>query len=800
MFAALAVLVVSDEALAQRVEESRPMQLFEEARPLVAVGERMLDRGDEAEGKERLRRAKAKLDEALRREPGFVKAAELLGRVLLRLDDHEAAVTVLTKTLEVEPSASRVRYLLGVHLFRLGKGDEGARALERVVGDGDAGFDVHYLLMGHYYRRRKNTKALGHADAYLKSRPKDAAVHGLVGNIHLREGRTLAAIAAFRRVLEIDPDNVPVRVNLGTVFHKQGDHAEAAAIFESVLERRPGLALVHFNLGSSYLSLTRWEDAAKAFEAFIVLEPKHAGAHFFAGLARSRLNQERRALAHLLDAARLDPKDARPHYLIARLALRKSDYDAAYRHALAATKIAPKDGRFARLAGYVARRRNDTAAAIQHLERGTDLLPRDVAMRAELGRARLAAGDTDGGIDDLEAARALDRGSAKPSRRVLAWLPAARVQRGVDRVRRGDLKAAEADFSRALEIDPAARQASWNLALLLDLTDRATDALRVARAALQASPADPDLHLLAAWLLVRADEIERAQHAVQRAAGATEVGLRWLVQGAIHGHFGEFDAAVDAFVRAKELGADPGPALTSARLDRAADLLRKGRVEAALGGLERIDARLVPELERVRAGLTIAGLLARRGNDAAIGPLLDRLTSGPTPKGWGLESLARDRRLLRGYVDYRQGRERQAVERLEAHAKAHPDDARAKRLAAVVLSELAEREYAARRWHEAELLVERALAHWDDPRLVHNLACVRYSKGDHDRAAKAFERLNDDGAVAEAALNLGLYLDDVKGAVGRPVALYRKYLRQGSLATEIARRRIARKERIFGAK
>ena len=83
-------------------------------------------------------------------------------------------------------------------------------------------------------------------------------------------------------------------------------------------------------------------------------------------------------------------------------------------------------------------------------------------------------------------------------------------------------------------------------------------------------------------------------------------------------------------------------------------------------------------------------------------------------------------------------------------------------------------------------------------RLKHNLVCVRYSRGEHVEAFRVFTALHKDGGIPEATLNLGLYLDDVMGQSSRALSLYQNYLEHGGIASEVARRRIRRKERIFG--
>ena len=791
--ALLLALGWSATARADRVPGTETLRLYEEGRRLTADARRIRDGGDGAEARELFEKARGELAEALKRDPAFTRAAVALGEALLELDRSAEAVEPLEKALLVAPNDPSIKQLLGIHLFRLRKVERGTRLLEEVSRELPGRFDVHYLLAGQYYKDGRDEDALRHAKAYLDVRGGDAAVHGMVGNIHLRKGRLEDAVRSFRRVLEIDPQNVPVRVNLGNVFYQLKDYAKAIDAYERVVQKQPDLALLHYNLGSSYYALGRFEEAARRFVAFVRLEPNHAAGHYYGGAALARLRRDEEAIPLLARATALDPKDPWAPYTLARIARRRGELGEAQTAVAQALSRQPDSERILLLAGVIARQRGDTSSAVRLLLRASTMAPRSALVRAELGYARVLAGLTDTGIDDLEAARTLD--GKEP--RVLLWLPVARTRRAVASLGAGETAAAEADLRRALEIQPGLGDAAYDLALLRDAQGDSKGGILVVQAALNRSPSDPNLHLAAAWLLVRLGRADSAQGELQRAQGAADAGLRWLVQAAVHGAFGEFDAAIAAFKEAKDRGVDAGPAVAMARLDRAASLLGRGQAAAAASELRRMGGQLDPPEARVRAALLALALLTLDSGHAEAPELLAAVASGPAPQGWGIEAIHRDADLLSGYVRYRLGQGERALEALERHVAAEPDDRVGRRLLAVVLADLAERDHAARRYAAAAKKAERALGLTDeDSRLRHNLACIRYGQGEHAEAAATFRALLD--GVPEARLNLALYLDDVAGRGSEALAHYRRYVAANGLAAEVARRRIERKERIFG--
>ena len=791
---ALAVMSIASTASADRVAPAELVRLHDQAVAWVAEAARLGDaRPDEAAALRE--RARETLNRALRSDPAFARAAVTLGELLLELRRHDDAIRSLSRSLEAAPRHVGLKRILGIHLYRARRFERAERLLEEVAEADQGGFDVLYLLAGHYYRTSRPERALRHALAFLELRPDDVQVHGMVGNIYVRSGRLDLGVRAFRRVLKLDPQNVAVRVNLGNVLYRLGKHEEAIEIFQRVLAASPGLALVRYNLGSALFAQQRWAEALQQLLAFIDLEPSSARGHYLAGACLVELGRSEEAIPLLSRATTLDEQDARAPYLLARIALGRGDLRTAATFVTTALGRRPDGGHIRLLAGQVARHRKAYGEAIQQLERAVGLLPRSAEARAELGFSRILAGAVDEGIGDLESARTLD--ATEP--RVLAWLPVARTRRAVRRLYAGDPVAAEVDLRRALEIRPDLADAAWNLALLRDALGDPASGVRVVQTALHHRPDDPNLRLLGAYLLVRIDEMDTAQAELQRSSGATDVGMRFVVQGALHGHFGEYDAAIAAFEHARENGWDAGAALHLARLDRAAALIRRGRTARAVSELQALTEQLAPALARVRAGLLAAALLAADTELERIEGLLSVVAAGPVEAGWGLRRLRRDADLLIGYARYRLGSLRKARIHLQAHLERHADDPRGRRLLASVLQDLAESDYSGRRYQDAEALARRAaeLAPTDE-HATHNLACVLYSRGDHVDAVRRFRMLRGTAGLPEATLNLALYLDDVEGKSQAALPLYRDYLSRPGIAHEIARRRVERKERIFG--
>ena len=795
MIALTLTLLLCGSALAQRIKAPEHLRLYQEAQTHRLNAERFAKNKSTKEAAEQRAKARVKLLRAVKLAPDFINAIEALSGVLNAMKRHKEAVTILKKALKTSPSALALKNELGIHLFRLGRHDEGEKKLLEVTRKSKRFLTAHYTLAAHYYRTEEWAKALPHAQAYIKKRPNKIVMRGLLGNLALRLNKLELALRSFKTVLRLDKTNIAVQVNLGSVFFKLKDYKQAIKQFNAILKARPEIGLVHNNLGNCYFELKDWRAAADHYLSFIQVEPSNARGHYRAGISLHKLKEKEEALRLLTRAAELDPKDPWALYKMAQITMLDKRLSQAERFAAQAERRRPQDSRILILGGQIARRRKNFGKAIQVFERALEIDTRNAEIYAELGYARILSGQINPGILTLEKGFSLGPKNIK----IKQWLPTSLIHRAISQLQGGALKGAEKDLRRALVINPAQIDAAWNLVFLLDLSKRTKEAFQVVSSALKRAPKNPDLHLVLALLFVRRNEVSKAQKALMLAKGANDVALRWLVQGAIHAIFGEYDPAISAFAEAKKRGLEQGEALYAIQLSHAAHLISKAHYRAAANLLKRLRAPINPKHEPVRAALLAITYLNMQVGFEQIPALLKRVRRNLSNSHWGLKLFNRDIELIAGYTHYRLGNEQKAQKHLELHLKKHSTDNRGKRLLASVLGELAERDYVAHRYAIAAHRIRLALHLMPNvKRLKHNLACVRYSRGEHVEASRVFSALREDREIPEAALNLGLYLDDVMGQGNRALSLYQEYLKHGGIASEVARRRIRRKERIFG--
>ncbi|XP_013187086.2 protein O-mannosyl-transferase TMTC2 [Amyelois transitella] len=93
--------------------------------------------------------------------------------------------------------------------------------------------------------------------------------YGNLGSILISQGRLAEAQVAFEKALYHRPNMADVHYNLGIVLQSQKRYNEAIKSFNNAINYRPSMALAYVNMGVSLVAEGRLEDAAKILRAGI---------------------------------------------------------------------------------------------------------------------------------------------------------------------------------------------------------------------------------------------------------------------------------------------------------------------------------------------------------------------------------------------------------------------------------------------------------------------------------------------------------------------------------------------------
>jgi tetratricopeptide (TPR) repeat protein len=227
--------------------------------------------------------ARNEAEKALRRSPGNLRAALILGKSLLFLGEPEKAASLYEQLSEHFPKDNEIRFNLALAYRSMGKNREASRNLEQILSENpdftpaltaltsilvsEQQFDravrrvdqqIHAspenpdyrLLMAHLLSEYANApeKALAHLNKARQFSRAGPRLYQMTADILVRSGKIDAAIAEYRELTAKEPDSAEAHMALGALLDEKGEHGAAKAAYSRALEIRPDFAAAANNL------------------------------------------------------------------------------------------------------------------------------------------------------------------------------------------------------------------------------------------------------------------------------------------------------------------------------------------------------------------------------------------------------------------------------------------------------------------------------------------------------------------------------------------------------------------------
>lgn len=313
-------------------------------------------------------------------------------------------------------------------------------------------------------------------------------------NQHLREQRPQLAIPVLRQIVSLDPNNVNAQANLGVLLHFQNQYKEAIPHLQAALRRQADLWRIQALLG---IAEKRTGDANQAQadleQSFSHLDMDKIGIQV--GLELIEIHgaaaQFDKALAVAAKLGQLAPND--PQVLLATYQIARQTMDQALLNIMLAAPDSAESHMI--MASELAREGNPTKAVAEY-RAAIQLNPSLPGVHFQL--AELLRTSTDPAMS-VQAEAEYQAALKANAYDALSWR-----QLGGVRNAKGDFKAAEESYKRALALQPNDAEAKTGLAIVLISTNRADEALTLLESALKDDPTNITAHFRLSGLYRRA--------------------------------------------------------------------------------------------------------------------------------------------------------------------------------------------------------------------------------------------------------------------------------------------------------
>jgi len=496
-------------AIASAPDESAPVSIYAQA----------LNRHGDREAAERYFRQLIEMEPSVSNQTGF---AAFLSQDQTRDDETERMFLEATRLAEGKEQVV-VHQNMASFYFQRERFDEATAYLERVIPAVENPVPLIYLLARLHAAQGDSEKADALIQEATQIDPADPIPYLTLSGHLGRQGDVEGALVAAEKALEIDPTMTDAKLRVAEIMvdvgYRDGDTEKVQRgqqMVEEVLATGTPSASALMVMAKINLAQQKVEEAIEGLRAALEIEPASPQAHFVLGTALSVKGEAAAARTELARALEIDPGMLEARRILARVHASLGEHEYAIEEARSylAAKPDSTQVRILLAQSLVILRRTDEALSelnsIEESERSADVL-------YALGRVHLGVGN------DLEARQYLIQANAlMPTHHDILRnlvrldqkedLLAESVAR-VEAATKSDPESsklrtlsglvalmddrpedAEADFRKAIELDPSDAAGYEQLARFYAKTGRLNEAVGTYEDAIKVRPEDPNLH------------------------------------------------------------------------------------------------------------------------------------------------------------------------------------------------------------------------------------------------------------------------------------------------------------------
>lgn len=362
--------------------------------------------------------AEAEFEKAVRADPTWAEAQNLLGFALGQSGDLQTAIDHLRKSVALDPSLATARYNLGVALWYAGQQPDSLTELRTAT----------------------------------RLDPAFAEAHSFLGMTSEQNGQLDDARQYLQRAISVNPDLLGTRVDLGIVLLKKSQSEAAFEQFQWVVNKE------------STEQIPDTELAVDAVQAWIKQHADDAFAHDTLGLLLGKAGSDSQVvIEQFRKAIQLRPAFAEAHNHLGLALIQTGGDDEAIKEFREAIRLNPHYAEAHENLGATLTSRNDDEA-ITELERAISLQPDSVKAQYNLAMAYLPKYGVDKEIEQLQKVIALDPKFAE-----------AYYSLGKALMQKGQLQEAISLLRQAVALDPMSGPTHYQLGLALSRTDKAEE-------------------------------------------------------------------------------------------------------------------------------------------------------------------------------------------------------------------------------------------------------------------------------------------------------------------------------------
>lgn len=296
--------------------------------------------------------AETALTRAIQLQPDLAKAHYSLALTLIGNPqgkmDWAGAIAECREALKLQPDYPEALNILGAGLAATGQPDEAIPTLEKAIQLSPKLAEAHFTLGTTLESQNRLDGARIEYEAAVAAKGKYPEATSALGNLLFRMGKTAEAEDQEDQALRLDPDLTAAHYALARILRSVGRGSEAAVEFRETKDLTDRLAngIQSSQMSNQGLGLASKGDlagAAALLRKAIALKPDYGVPHFNLGLILADSGDTAGAERELAHAISLLPGQSKPWFEYGRVCERANNLPGAFEAIAWAAKLSPSD-------------------------------------------------------------------------------------------------------------------------------------------------------------------------------------------------------------------------------------------------------------------------------------------------------------------------------------------------------------------------------------------------------------------------------------------------------------------------
>ena len=167
----------------------------------------------------------------------------------------------------------------------------------------------HFDEGAKYLGQKKYAEAVKEFEKVIKEDPQNIDAFTCLAAVYQATGETKKAIEAYKQAVSLGPDHLDNLVQLGTLYMSAGETEEGKAAFERALTLNSKSREVYLNLGLYYIGKENWAEAKTQLEKVLEIDPQYTLAQNHLVSVYYNLKETDKAINLCKVVLKANPKD-----------------------------------------------------------------------------------------------------------------------------------------------------------------------------------------------------------------------------------------------------------------------------------------------------------------------------------------------------------------------------------------------------------------------------------------------------------------------------------------------------------